>query len=196
MHICAAWLRKDNNCTRSMPWKRQYVFTNRAVQFDPAFALAWSRLSRADLDLYSSPNDPTASRRDAAKRALDMAQKLQPNSPETLLALANYQVVVLRDYELAKTTYRLVGKMLPGNSDVPVALAGIAQRQGHWDEAIAYFEQALLLDPRNMDLLVEAASNFADLRKFEAALKLFDRALDILPNDPDLMAFKAGIYQG
>ena len=170
-------------------------FYERAVQLDPTFALAWSRLSRADLALYSSPSDPTDSRRDAAKRALEMAQKLQPDSPETLLALAYYQTVVPRDNELAKTTYRQVGKMLPGNSEVPFALAGIAQRQGHWDEATAYFEQALLLDPRNTDLLVEAASNFANLRKFEDALKLFDRALDILPGDPDLMAFKAGIYQ-
>jgi TolB-like protein/cytochrome c-type biogenesis protein CcmH/NrfG len=171
-------------------------FYEQAVQLDPAFALAWSRLSRADFDLYSSPNDPTASRRDAAKRALDVAQKLQPNSPETLLALATYQVVVLHDYELAKTTYRLVGKMLPGSIDVPVSLARIARRQGHWDEAVAYYEQALVLDPRSMELLVTAASNYSDLRKFDAALKLCDRALDILPNDPDLMAFKASIYQG
>jgi TolB-like protein/predicted Zn-dependent protease len=171
-------------------------FYEQAVQLDPAFSLAWSRLSHADLALYSSPNDPTGARRDAAKRALDMAQKLQPNSPETLLALADYQFVVLRDYELARTTYRLVGKMLPGNSDVPVSLASIARRQGHWDEATAYYEQALVLDPRNMELLVTAASNYSDLRKFDAAQKLCDRALDILPNDPDLMAFKATIYQG
>jgi TolB-like protein len=170
-------------------------FYEQAVKLDPAFALAWSRLSRADLDLYSSPNDPTASRREAAKRALDMAQKLQPNSPETLLALAAYQYVVLREYELAKTTYRLIGKMLPGNSHVPVSLARIARRQGHWDETVAYYEQALVLDPRNVELLVEAASNYSDLRKFDAALKWCDRALDILPNDPDLMAFKAGFYQ-
>ena len=129
-------------------------FYEQAVQLDPAFALAWSRLSRADSDLYSSPNDPTGTRRDAAKRALDMAQKLQPNSPETLLALADYQFVVLRDYELAKTTFRLVSKMLPGSSEVPAALAGIARRQGHWDETIAYYEQALVLDPRNTELLV------------------------------------------
>jgi tetratricopeptide (TPR) repeat protein len=171
-------------------------FYERAVQLDPAFALAWSRLSRADSDLYSSANDPTATRRDAAKRALDMTQKLQPNSPETLLALAHYQVLVLRDNELAKTTFGLVGKMLPGSSEVPAALAGIARRQGHWDEATAYYEQALVLDPRNTDLLVEAAWNDSDLRNFEAALKLSDRALDILPNDPDLMAQKAAIYQG
>jgi TolB-like protein len=171
-------------------------FYDQAVQLDPAFAVAWSRLSRADSIVYSSPNDPTGTRRDAAKRALDMAQKLQPNSPETLLALADYQVLVLRDYELAKTTFRLVGKMLPGSSEVPHELARIARRQGHWDEATAYYEQALLLDPRNPELLATTAGHYSDLRKFDAALKLCDRALDILPNDPDVMALKATIYQG
>ena len=169
-------------------------FYEQAVQLDPAFALAWSRLSRADSALYSSPLDPTGTRRDAAKRALDTAQKLQPNSAETLLALAYYQYRVLRDNELAQSTFRLVSKMSPGSSDVPTALALIARRQGHWDEAIASYEQALVLNPRDTDLLDGAASNYADLRKFEAALKLYDRALDILPNDPDLMAQKAAIY--
>ena len=33
------------------------------------------------------------------------------------------------------------------------------------------------------------------LRQFPAALELYDRALDITPYDPDVMAKKAGIYQ-
>ena len=33
------------------------------------------------------------------------------------------------------------------------------------------------------------------LRQFPAALKLYDRVLDIMPNDPDVMAAKASIYQ-
>ena len=33
------------------------------------------------------------------------------------------------------------------------------------------------------------------LRQFPAALKLYDRVLDITPNDPDVMAAKASIYQ-
>jgi serine/threonine-protein kinase len=86
--------------------------------------------------------------------------------------------------------------MLPGSSEVPAALAWIARREGRWDETIAFYEQALVLDPRNTELLVEAASNYADLRQSEAALKLYDRALDILPNDPDLMAQKALVCQG
>ena len=90
------------------------------MQLDPNFALAWARLSRADALLYFNGDDTaTAARRDAAKRALENAQKLEPNSPETLLALGYYQYWVLRDYGAAKTTFGRVSKMLPGSSEVP-----------------------------------------------------------------------------
>src|SRR5207249_11866362 len=59
-------------------------FYERAVQLDPNFAVAWARLSRAH-GLFYVNEDPTPSRRDAAKHALDNAQKLDSNSPETLL---------------------------------------------------------------------------------------------------------------
>ena len=157
-------------------------FFERAVQLDPNFALAWARLSRAHAFLYFRPGeDLTAARRDAAKSALENAQKLQPNSPETLLALGYYQYWVLRDYGLAKTTFGLVGKMLPGSSEVPAALAFVARREGHWDESVACWEQALALDPRNVELLNATALTYAMLRQFPTALKLHDRALDIVP---------------
>src|SRR5262249_49559067 len=162
----------------------------RAVQLDPNFALAWARLSRMHALLYFG-DDATATRRDAAKVALDSAQELQPNSPETLLALGYYQYRVLRDYGLAKTTFRRVSKILPGNSEVPMALGLISRREGHWDESTAYFEQALVLDPRNMDLLTNAAGTYATLRQFPTAVKFYDRALDISPNEPSLLAAKA-----
>jgi tetratricopeptide (TPR) repeat protein len=51
------------------------------------------------------------------------------------------------------------------------------------------------LDPRNMELLMQAAFTYAMLRQFPAALKLYDRALDIRPNALEVMAAKGGIYQ-
>ena len=42
---------------------------------------------------------------------------------------------------------------------------------------------------------MDAAETYGMLRQFPAALKLYDRALDITPNDPDVMAAKASIYQ-
>ena len=169
-------------------------FYERAVQLDPNFAIAWARLSRADAQIYASSTS-TAARRDAAKRALDNAQKLEPNSPETLLALGYYQYWVMGDYGLATTTFKLVSKMLPSSSEVAQGLGFVARREGQWDEGIAHFEQALVLDPRNVELLMDTAGTYALVRQFPAALKLYDRALEITLNDPDLMAAKASIYQ-
>ena len=183
--------------------KKAISFFERAVQLDPNFAPAWARLSRANADLYYFQIEPNpAIWRDAAKRALENAQKLEPNSPETLLALGYYQFWVLPgpamvrgDYGAAKSTFRRLGKMLPNSSEVANALALIARREGHWEESIAYFEQALALDPRNVEVLTGAAMTYGWFRQIPVALKLWDRALDITPNDPDVMADKAGIYQ-
>src|SRR5438132_1515160 len=170
-------------------------FYELAVQLDPAFALAWARLSRANAHVYFGGLDSTTARRDATERALNTAQKLQPNSPETLLAQAYYQYWVRRDYELAKATFGRVRELLPGSSEAPAALALIARRQGQWDKSVAYWEQTLALDPRNTQWLGLAAQTYSMLRQFPAALKTYDRLLDIVPNDPDTLASEAKIYQ-
>ena len=170
-------------------------FYGLAVRIDPNFALAWARLSGAHALLYFNRGDATAARRDAAKEALEHAQKLQPNSPETLLFVGYYQYWVLRDYELAKTTFEHVSKMLPGNGEVSYALGAVARREGLWEESVAYWDRGLALDPRNTALLIEVAWTYAALRQFPTALKLYDRALDILPDELSLMALKASIYQ-
>ncbi len=172
-------------------------FYERAVELDPNFALAWARLSRADALLYFIRLEPTlAAQGEAANRALENAQRLAPDSPDTLLALGYYQFWVLRDYASAKTTFERVSKMLPSSSEVPMALGLIARREGNWDQSITYYEQALALDPRNELLLMRAAVPYTELRQFPAALKLYDLVLDLKPNDPDAIAAKASIYQG
>src|SRR3989440_5636545 len=170
-------------------------FYDLAVRLDPNFALAWARLSGVHALLYSNRGDTTAARRDAAKAALENAQKLQPNSPETLLFTGYYQYWVLHDYDLAKATFGRVSKLLPGNSEILYALGAIARSEGHWDESVAYWERGLALNPRNTALLTEVAFTYAALGQFKKAEKLYDRALDILPNELSLMALKASIYQ-
>jgi TolB-like protein/class 3 adenylate cyclase/Flp pilus assembly protein TadD len=171
-------------------------FYERAVQLDPNFAAAWARLSRAHAFLYFGRADtPPATRRDAAKSALETAQRLEPNSPETLLALGYYQYWVLSDYGSAKTTFERVSKMLPNSSEVLLALARIVRREGHWGQSVAYDEQALTLDPLNRELLGDTSWNYTMLRQFSAALNVEDRILDITPNNPAVIASKAWMYQ-
>src|SRR5438067_2383265 len=170
-------------------------FYDLAVRLDPNFALAWARLSGVHALLYSNRRDTTAARRDAAKEALENAQKLQPNTPETLLFTGYCQYWVLHDYGLAKATFERVSKKLPGNSEVLYALGAIARSEGHWDESVAYWERGLALNPRNTALLTEVAFTYAALRQFPKAEKLYNRALDILPSELSLMALKASIYK-
>jgi serine/threonine protein kinase/Tfp pilus assembly protein PilF len=170
-------------------------FYDLAVRLDPNFALAWARLSGLHALLYSNRRDTTVARRNAAKQALENAQKLQPDSPETLLFTGYYQYWVLHDYGLAKATFRRVSKMLPGNSEVLCALGAIARKEGRWDESVGYWERGLALNPRNAALLTEVAFTYAALRQFSKAEKLYDRALDILPNELSVMALKASMYQ-
>ena len=173
------------------PLQKAISFYKRAVQLDPDFAIAWTRLSRMYSWLYSSFGD----RLGDAKGALERAQKLQPNAPETLLALANYQNDELRDYKHARETFFRVAKLLPGNSEVPVSLASIARRAGQWDKVTDYSEQALVLDPRNPELLLRVAFNYGDQRQFEKARSLLDRALQIRPDDVEIKAANAAMYQ-
>src|SRR5215470_1403113 len=170
-------------------------FYDLAVRLDPNFALAWARLSGVHALLYANRRDTTAARRDAAKEALENAQRLQPNTAETLLFTGYYQYWVLHDSGLAKATFERASKKLPGNSEVLYALAAIARSEGHWDESISYWERGLALNPRNTALLTEVAFTYAAIRQFSKAEKLYDRALDILPNELSLMALKASIYQ-
>jgi len=179
----------------SWPVLREAVgFYERAVQLDPNFSIAWARLSRANACLYFNYRERGA-RGDAAKHALQNAQRLNPNSPEILLALGYYQFYVLSDYGTAKTIFERVSGMLPSSSDVPMALALVARRQGNWNQSIAYFEQALALDPRNVDLLIRMADTYDAVRQFPAAIKLYDRMLDIIPKDPGAIAGKVWVYQ-
>lgn len=85
--------------------------------------------------------------------------------------------------------------MLPGSSDILYALGLVTRRQGKWDESIAYFERCLALDPRNAEVLGNTAWTLALIRKFADARKLYERALEITPNDLDLVAAKSATYQ-
>jgi hypothetical protein len=88
MRICAAWCLTHAPLTRTT--RERHTSYERAVQFDPGFALAWARLSRATGTYFIRATKPQA-RRDVARRALENAQELSPNLPETQLALGYYQ---------------------------------------------------------------------------------------------------------
>ena len=167
-----------------------------AVRLDPKFALCWAALSFVDSRGYSTQSlPPDDALREEARMAAETALKLQPNLGETLHAQGYYYYAVLKDYDNGVRYFEQARQFLPNDSRIPESLAYVARRRGQWDQSEIYFNQAEQLDPRNVTLLFQRGTNYVCLRRFPEALRKFDQALNVTPDDVDIIVEKATIAQ-
>jgi serine/threonine protein kinase/Flp pilus assembly protein TadD len=171
-------------------------YLREAVRLDPKFALAWALLSYVDASGYlTRALQPTVALREEAREAAETALALQPNLGETILANGYYHYACLKDYETAVRYLEQARQLLPNKSVIPENLAYVTRRRGQWDRSEAYFNEVERLDPRNVHLLTQHALSYVLLRRFAEALRKFDQVLNIIPDDVDTLAGKAGIAQ-
>jgi TolB-like protein/cytochrome c-type biogenesis protein CcmH/NrfG len=166
-----------------------------ATRLDPGFAAAWALLSRSHGSQYFQQFDHTDARKTLAKAALDRAVQLAPETTETRTAVGYYQYWVERDFAAAIRTFSAIEAKEPNNIDAISALGYIARRQGRNEEAVRRLDQAIGLDPRNIQLLTEAAWTHAQGRDFAGALRIVDLGLNVKPDDGNLIASKTLEYQ-
>jgi len=167
-----------------------------AVRLDPRFAQAWAALSQVDSYLYILRQVAGGSQRaERARSAAETATRLDPSSPETLLANAYYRYEVQRDYQSARVLFEKIHEQVPSNSQALVALARVARRQNRWKDSLRLFEEAAKLNPRDISLLTDRAMTFLMLRQPAAAHEMIDRALAINPDDFELLVVKARLFQ-
>ena len=153
-----------------------------ALERDPHFALAHCLASRVHGELYWFGYDRSRARLTQAKIAADDALRLQPNLGDARLALAYYFYFGYRDYELARTEVAIAQQATPNDADVWDAAAAIDRRQGRWDDAIANFERARELDPRNSSVLWNLAETYACVGRYEEAERGFAEGLAVNPD--------------
>src|SRR5437773_593833 len=171
-------------------------YLREAVRLDPNFALSWALLSIVDSRNYLTQSlQPTAALREEARRAAETALTLQPNLGEAVLAEGSYHYSCLKDYDTAVRYFEQARQLLPNSSWIPEWLAYVARRRGQWDRSEAYFIEAERLDPRNVNLLFGHATNDICHRHFRKAQQKFDKALDITPDDLNILVQKASIAQ-
>ncbi|PYL88474.1 MAG: hypothetical protein DMF14_16560, partial [Verrucomicrobia bacterium] len=171
-------------------------YLKEAVRLDPKFALSWALLSIVDSRNYLTQSlQPTAALREEARRAAETALTLQPNLGEAVLAKGSYHYSCLKNYDTAVRYFEQARQLLPNSSSIPEWLAYVARRRGQWDRSEAYFIEAERLDPRNVNLLVAHATNDICHRHFRKAQQKFDEALNITPDDLNILVQKASIAQ-
>jgi TolB-like protein/Tfp pilus assembly protein PilF len=166
-----------------------------AVRLDPEFAIAWAHLCRQNGLAFINNVGQAPERREAARKALDMAIKFGPELVETQLAKAYYKYYCERDYEGAKAQLESIRRQYPNNAVVLEFLGGIARRQGQWEQSRALYAQAVELDPQNIFLLTDAALTDLAMRDAVAAQKHLGRARDLSPQNSTVISFLAQSFQ-
>ena len=153
-----------------------------ALGRDPGFALAHALASRFHGELYWFGFDRKRARLAQAKREAETALRLRPDSGDARLALAYYHYFGGRDYDLARKELALARQASPNDAEVWDAAGAVDRREGQWDSAIAHFEKARQLDPRNASVIWNLGETYSSLRRYDEGDRVFAEGLAVNPN--------------
>ncbi len=166
---------------------------NGAVARDSTFFEAYCQLSYAHDGLYFYGYDHTPARLASAELAIQAAFRLRPDAGEAHLARAQNLYWGYLDYDDALAELEVARRSLPNNARIFLLLGYIHRRQGHWEESARNFYRAVELDPRNLDTLLQIATNHDLFRRYTEEKLILDRALAIKPNDAEIKVVRANV---
>ncbi len=151
-----------------------------ATRADTTFALAYAKLAQFQT-LYYYFFDRTPKRLLAAKLAADRASALDPQLPDSRIAVGYYYYLGAMDYDRAQQQFDAALRDQPSNSDLAWIMASLTRRMGKWDEAEKLFRRAVGLNPRSKLLSIELATTMTHRREYAEADREFQRciALDV-----------------
>jgi TolB-like protein/Flp pilus assembly protein TadD len=164
----------------------------KAIQLDPAFALAHARLSQVESWMFYAI-EPLPARAQKARDGAGEALRLQPDLPESHLAMGYVNYYVDRDYDAALNELAMARAGLPNDAGVFRAMAAIQRRQGKWEQSSASYAKAVSLDPKDPILLENMGMNYLAVRDYATAARIFDRAVKAAPETFTIRELRARV---
>jgi tetratricopeptide (TPR) repeat protein len=140
-----------------------------AVQKDPNFALAYSKLGQVDVKLGYESDAEAASR-----QAVQLSEKLP--TPERYLILAIHAQIT-KDYSKAIEAYENLAKAEPGDTDVQFNLGGLYEDTGALDKARDHYTKVTQAEPKNANALLAMGRVELASGNLDAGVDYLNRAL-------------------
>jgi TolB-like protein len=166
-----------------------------AVRRDPNFVPALCALVRGHIYLHWMVPDPVAGHVELARNALETATRLAPDAGQVHLTRGLFYYQSSRDYEAALKELALAKQSLPNSAEIPYSAAIIERRQNKWGLSTSHLQEALQLDPRNVQYISElTGSNYYVMRRYADAIKVLDETLSWKPGDFGLGFTRALVY--
>ncbi|MCP4566879.1 MAG: protein kinase [FCB group bacterium] len=188
-----AFYLQGNDYFNRRNWALAAELYQKAIELDSLFALAYAQLSRAHSLLFWWYDDRSETRLDLAKQAGEKALSIDPNLPEAHLAMGRYYYRGFLDYDRALDHYNKALEGNPNGSDLLFAIGSVNRRQGNWEQALEYFRNAVLLDPRAVSKLRNLSETYFYMGQYDSSLKVAEKVIALVPDSPSASALKAKI---
>jgi serine/threonine protein kinase/tetratricopeptide (TPR) repeat protein len=152
---------------------------------DSNFALAHCLLTRAYDELYRLDHDKGW--RALGDAAVNEALRLRPDLPAVHLQMAFHLFVCHRDYERARVHIAIAERALPNSPTALACTAYVDRRRARWKESTKCLEKAVVLDPRNPELIKQLAVNYLCLRRDQDFERTYDQVFMLRPEEKPLL---------
>jgi serine/threonine-protein kinase len=167
----------------------------RAVVLEPRFALAHAALSEVHGEMSWFRHDPSPERVARQREEAEAALRLAPDLPQAHVAMGLAHRFGRRDYRRALDEFAVALKGLPNDAQLVAQIGYVHRRLGNWDEALAAFERATQLDPRDASLFYDLGGfSFVVLHRYSEAVRAFNRALSLAPDLHNAAVWKGRAY--
>jgi TolB-like protein/Tfp pilus assembly protein PilF len=166
----------------------------RAVQYDPKFALAYAGL--ADTYAYQAEHMMAAPRQvmPKAKESAEKAVSLNDSLGEAHTSLGIVKLDYEWDRDGAQREFLRAMQLNPGSGYLHHWYAHSLEAQGRLDDALREMRAALALDPLAVIIHWDIANELLMAHRYDDALQQLERSLELFPNHPLLLYFEGWAY--
>ncbi len=158
------------------------VLYEQAIKIDPEFALPYCALSFCYSAMGSSGLLPPSEAYPKAKDHTLKAIELDPNHPESHLALAIIKFYHNWDFDGAEISLNKAINLGLNSSLLNQVHGWLLIAKGDLNHAIDKMEQALTLNPLSMPLMCNLADAFSFGRRFDEAWAQYNKIIEMDPN--------------
>ena len=154
----------------------------RALALDSGFALAHAALASVHVSMHKLRYDLSPSRLDLAQREADVALRLVPGLPQAHLAAAGVLYHRGGKYREALDQVKLGLRGAPNDPELWAWMGVVQLSLGSWDSAVAAFEHAHGLDPRNANTSQFIGDTYHYLRRYPEAIEAYRHTSAFAPD--------------
>lgn len=162
----------------------------RAVARDPAFAYAQAQLSILHGTMYWFGGvDPSPERRARAQAAMEAAQRIAPDAPETHYAQGAFAYLCENNWEKALAELTAAEAGLPNDAELQYRIGITLRRLGRWPEALSRVEKCVALNPLDRSFVTTLLETNSAMRRYAELPALAARYVPLFPGDGWLKGF-------